>query len=258
VIVMGVAGSGKTTIGSLLASELGCPFWDADSFHSEASIAKMQQRTPLTDADREPWLRMLRDQVVNAVAGHTLGVLACSSLKASHRHILTSGKDRVCFAYLRVTPELARTRLLKRPSHFMSAELVDSQFAELEEPDDAIIADGALPPPRVIETILRGLNAAAIAAATEGMPPEAAVSLDAPTLASLRSVWSEAVPTETFNADRAIALVVNRFCRYEVALRRIVDEADNQQALLQTAQIAAGALTPPRWLVPKATRATVR
>jgi gluconokinase len=162
VIVMGVAGSGKTTIGSLLASELGCPFWDADIFHSEASIAKMRDGAPLTDADREPWLRMLRDQVVDAVAGKGFGVLACSSLKASHRRILASGKDEVRFAYLRVTPELARTRLQKRPSHFMNPQLVDSQFAELEEPDDAIVVDGALPPAAIIATILRGLNAAAI------------------------------------------------------------------------------------------------
>jgi len=159
---MGVAGSGKTTIGSLLASELGCPFWDADSFHSEANIAKMRHGTPLTDADREPWLRLLRDQVINAVVGNGFGVLACSSLKASHRHILTSGKDRrVRFAYLRVTRELARMRLEKRPSHFMNPELVDSQFAELEELDDAVVADGALPPAAILETILRGLNAAA-------------------------------------------------------------------------------------------------
>ena len=158
---MGVAGSGKTTIGSLLARELGCPFWDADSFHSEASIAKMRHGTPLTDADREPWLRLLREQVVNAVAGKGLGVLACSSLKASHRHILASGKDGVRFAYLRVTRELARMRLQKRPSHFMNPALVDSQFAELEEPDDAIVADGALPPTVILETILRGLHATA-------------------------------------------------------------------------------------------------
>ena len=159
VIVMGVAGSGKTTIGALLASELGCPFWDADSFHSEANIAKMRRGTPLTDADREPWLRMLRDRVVNEVAGKSVGVLACSSLKASHRQILAGGADWVRFAYLRVAPEIARRRLQKRPSHFMNPALVDSQFAELEEPDDAIVADGALPPAAVLETIRRGLAA---------------------------------------------------------------------------------------------------
>jgi len=155
---MGVAGSGKTTIGSLLASELGCPFWDADSFHSEANVAKMRNGTPLTDADREPWLRMLRDQVVDAVGGQRLGVLACSSLKASHRHLLAAGTDWVRFAYLRITPELACQRLQLRRSHFMNPQLVDSQFAELEEPDDAIVADAALPPAAVLETILRGLQ----------------------------------------------------------------------------------------------------
>jgi gluconokinase len=157
---MGVAGSGKTTIGSLLASELGCPFWDADSFHSKASIAKMRHGIPLTDADREPWLRMLHDQVVHAVAGKGPGVLACSSLTAAaHRHILASGTERVRFVYLRVSRELACVRLQQRPSHFMNPKLVDSQFAELEEPDDAIVVNGALPPTAIVETILRGLNA---------------------------------------------------------------------------------------------------
>jgi gluconokinase len=160
VIVMGVAGSGKTTIGALLASELECPFWDADSFHSDASIHKMRSGTPLTDADRAPWLRTLREQVVNAViSGNGCGVLACSSLKVRHRQILADGTDRVRFVYLRITPELARMRVERRPAHFMNPGLVESQFAELEEPQSAIVVDASLPPAAIVDAIRRELNA---------------------------------------------------------------------------------------------------
>jgi gluconokinase len=268
---MGVAGSGKTTIGALLASELGCRFWDADSFHSAANIEKMRQGIPLTDADRTPWLVTLRDQVVHAVAGKTMGVLACSSLKARYREMLAEGTDRVRFVYLRVTPELARRRLATRPPHFMNPELVENQFAELDEPPDAVVVDGSLSPPQILEAILRGLNGRAIAHATDGMPAQETVSLEAATLASLRSAWAEVVPDKAFDADRSVALLVNRLRHYEETLWRIVENPDALKALMahqratgqetepgaenrldglrKAAQIAGVALSPPRWLV---------
>lgn len=268
---MGVAGSGKTTIGALLASELGCRFWDADSFHSTANIEKMKQGIPLTDEDRAPWLLTLRDQVVDAVAGKNMGVLACSGLKVRYREMLAEGTDRVRFVYLRVTPELARRRLATRPPHFMNPELVENQFAELDEPSDAVVVDGSLPPPEIIEAILRGLNGQAVAHATDGMPAQETASLEAATLASLRSAWAEVAPDKPFDADRAVALLVNRVRHYEETLWRIVETPDALKALMahqratgqetepgadhrldglrKAAQIAGVALSPPRWLV---------
>ncbi len=270
IIVMGVAGSGKTTIGGQLATELDCPFWDADSFHTESSVKKMSSGVPLTEDDRLPWLRHLREQVIDSNAGKRLAVLACSSLKASHRQILADGRSDVRFVYLRVSPELARARLQGRSAHFMGADLVDSQFADLEEPSDAIVVDGALDPPRIIEAILRGLNAPAVEAATAGKEQQETGALDAVTLASLRSVWSEVGASDAFDADRAVALVVNRLRHYEAGLWRVAETHDNLKALIEhrraagqevspadelrldalrkTTQIAWLALSAPRWL----------
>lgn len=143
-VVMGVAGSGKTSVGTELAARLGYAFYDADDFHSPANVAKMRRGEPLNEADRWPWLVRLRALIdAKLSAGESL-VLACSALRDSYRKRLTPPDSRkVRFIYLRVTPEVAQQRLLSRPQHFMPASLIASQFDTLEEPADAISVDAS-------------------------------------------------------------------------------------------------------------------
>src|SRR3954469_23946918 len=143
VVVMGVAGSGKTTLGTALAVALGWHFVDADDHHSPASVAKMARGEPLDDADRRPWLDELRAIIDDALARDTGLVMACSALKASYRTRLTraSAADRVRFVYLAGPPELFRARLAGRPGHFMGPAMLDSQLATLEPPAEALTVD---------------------------------------------------------------------------------------------------------------------
>ena len=153
VIVMGVAGSGKTTIGRLLAESAGCQFLDADTLHPPANIAKMSAGTPLTDDDREPWLSALREQIVAAVNRQHNLVIACSALKETYRAFLARGVP-VVWAYLKGRPDVFRDRLRHRTGHFMTAQLLSSQFDALEEPADAIIVDASQPPAAIVDEIL--------------------------------------------------------------------------------------------------------
>ena len=141
VLVMGVAGVGKTTIGAALARELGWRFIDADDYHPPQNVAKMKAGIPLEDADRWPWLahlnRVLKDEE-NAV-------LACSALKASYRERLAQGIPHFTVVYLHGTPALIQERLKTRSHRYMPATLLDSQFATLEPPPDAIAIDVAAP-----------------------------------------------------------------------------------------------------------------
>jgi gluconokinase len=137
VIVMGVSGCGKSTLGPMLAARLGCPFLDADEFHPPANIAKMAAGTPLSDADRQPWLELLNGKL----RGQENAVLACSALKASYRKILAQGLTGCRFVHLRGSIELIRARLAARRHRYMPASLLESQFATLEPPDDAIEVD---------------------------------------------------------------------------------------------------------------------
>ncbi|WP_440877069.1 gluconokinase [Thalassotalea sp. PLHSN55] len=137
-IVMGVSGCGKSTIGQLLAQELSLPFYDADDFHSSASVEKMANGTPLTDDDRKPWLTLLAN---NIVAWQAKGgaVLACSALKESYRDLLSATTDNVVqFVYLKGDKALLAQRLSEREAHFMSADLLQSQLDTLEPPKQAI------------------------------------------------------------------------------------------------------------------------
>ena len=158
VVVTGVAGSGKTTIGERLAGELACSFADADWFHSPSNIEKMRAGIPLTDADRRPWLRRLRREVIDRVPASGSAVLACSALKAAHRRLLAHGCDRIRFVYLRVSPAVAAERLRRRTSHFMNPALMASQFDALEEPDDAITVDADQPPDAIVAQVLLALG----------------------------------------------------------------------------------------------------
>jgi gluconokinase len=161
IVVMGVAGSGKTTVGEALAAALGWRFVDADAHHPPANIAKMARGEPLDDGDRWPWLDRLRGIIDGALAGgdgsgHGL-VLACSALKASYRDRLAGGAGgRVRFVYLAGTPELFRARLSQRPGHFMKARMLESQLATLEPPADAVTVDASLP---VAEIVARARGA---------------------------------------------------------------------------------------------------
>lgn len=154
-IVLGVSGSGKSTIGMSLASKLELPFFDADDYHSEANKNKMASGTPLTDADREPWLRELAKLLAEQEqAGGA--VLACSSLKQHYREMLESGLlQPATFIYLKGSFELIYARLKARTGHFMKPELLKSQFDALEEPDDALVIDIALPVPEIVKKIVK-------------------------------------------------------------------------------------------------------
>lgn len=152
ILIMGVTGSGKTTIGTLLSESIGWPFYDADDFHPQENIRKMSSGIPLTDEDRRPWLQELRSLIAQRSQRSEDGVLACSALKQSYRKILSEG-GRVDVVYLKADPDLIRSRLDNRSGHFMSQRLVDSQFADLEEPDDSIIIDAASTPEHAVATI---------------------------------------------------------------------------------------------------------
>ena len=153
---MGVAGCGKSTIGSMLAHELGWDFYDADDFHSESNRIKMAQNIPLTDEDRADWLDSLRSLIGQNIQNERSIVLACSALKKSYRDTLMIN-DQVEFIYLRGTYEQIEARLLQRSGHFMSAKMLASQFDILEEPQDALTIDITHTPQEIISTIRKGL-----------------------------------------------------------------------------------------------------
>jgi 6-phosphogluconolactonase len=153
VVVMGVAGSGKTTVGTMLADALICGFLDADSLHPEANIEAMEDGRPLTDADRAPWLEDVHERMLEAFkAGRGL-VVACSALKHTYRQVLGRGVP-ITWVYLKGDPDLIRSRLDQRVDHFMRSDLLASQLDELEEPADAIVADISQPPGSIVNAIL--------------------------------------------------------------------------------------------------------
>jgi gluconokinase len=157
VVVMGVTGSGKTTIGVLLSQRLGWEFVDADSFHSVANVEKIRQGIALDDADRGPWLRALRDAMESWVAEHKNVVLACSALKKSYRdELCIPGETR--FVYLKGSYELISRRLRQRHGHFASETILASQFAALEEPDDAVTVDIDYSEDEIVAEIVRQLG----------------------------------------------------------------------------------------------------
>jgi gluconokinase len=149
VVVMGVSGSGKSTLGPLLAARLGVPFLDADEFHPPANVAKMAAGTPLTDEDRRPWLESLNAMI----KGKDNAVLACSALKRSYREILARDIPRCTFVFLNGSLELIRSRLENRQHRYMPASLLESQFATLEPPQDAIEVDVSQAPEACLRAI---------------------------------------------------------------------------------------------------------
>lgn len=161
IVVMGITGAGKTTVGRALAEELGRAFHDADDFHPEENVAAMRRGQPLTDRDRGPWLGELRALIARHMADGIPMVLACSALRASYRAGLVPrgvGDGQVAFVHLRLTPELARRRLDGRRDHFMPASLVASQLATLEEPVGGLHVDAARPVPEIVALVRRSVG----------------------------------------------------------------------------------------------------
>jgi gluconokinase len=144
-IIMGVSGSGKSTVGRALAERLGWDFFDADDFHPPQNIAKMAAGIPLSDSDRTPWLAALSDQLFASLKAGRHPVLACSALKESYRKQLLNGKDGVEIIYLKGSYDLIQARMAGRQGHFMKPEMLKSQFATLEEPQTALILDVSMP-----------------------------------------------------------------------------------------------------------------
>jgi gluconokinase len=160
VIVFGVSGAGKTTIGKLLAEELGWQFYEADDFHPRANIEKMRSGRPLTDEDRWPWLERLREQITRSLASREDAVLACSALKRAYREGLRVNED-VKFVFLRGDYALVENQLRRRRGHFMNPALLQSQFADLEEPrpdEDVITIDLGQSPQELVDEIEVKLN----------------------------------------------------------------------------------------------------
>jgi gluconokinase len=158
VVLTGVAGSGKTTVGQTLAASLGWSFRDADEFHPPENIAKMSAGIPLTDGERTPWLAAIRAHIDACLARGEHAVLTCSALKERYREILTAGAPQVKLVQLAGSPELIQQRISAREGHFMKPEMLRSQFEALEMPRDAITVDIAAAPEQIVAEIRRKLN----------------------------------------------------------------------------------------------------
>jgi gluconokinase len=155
IIVMGVSGCGKSSVGRALARSLEWDFYDADDFHSPGNIVKMTSGIPLDDSDRAPWLASLHDLISSSLKADNPGVLACSALKERYRRILLEGNDGVQTVYLKGSYELVWSRMEKRTDHFMKPHMLKSQFGALEEPADALTMDISLPVNVIVQEILK-------------------------------------------------------------------------------------------------------
>jgi gluconokinase len=159
VVLFGVAGSGKTTVGRLLARALGFPFHEGDDHHTAESVAKMSRGVPLDDEDRKPWLARLRRVALEAASRGEGAVIACSALKRSYRRYLGWGVRGIRFVHLRGSPELLRERLAARAGHYMKPGMLESQLDTLEEPGpEAIRVDIGPDPAQIVTSILRMLT----------------------------------------------------------------------------------------------------
>ncbi|HEX2696720.1 MAG TPA: gluconokinase [Anaerolineales bacterium] len=158
ILLMGVTGSGKTTVGKQLASALDWPFFDADDFHSPDNISKMASGIALTDEDRRPWLERLHELIEEHARKQVNIVLACSALKQSYREMLTVDTGQVAIIYLQAQAELIRERMSRREGHFMPTALLDSQFESLEEPTDALTLPAEWSPERIVMVIRASLG----------------------------------------------------------------------------------------------------
>jgi gluconokinase len=155
-ILMGVSGSGKTTVGELLGQRMDWPFLDADDYHPASNVEKMRSGTPLTDADRWPWLDRM-NQLLREHAGRgDDAILGCSALKQAYRERLARGLTDVCWVHLKGSFDLIQSRLLARKHRYMPPSLLQSQFATLEEPSDALTVAIEGSPDEVVNAVIAG------------------------------------------------------------------------------------------------------
>lgn len=159
VILMGVCGAGKTTVGKLLADSLHWKFSDADNFHSQANIDKMSLGIPLEDVDRLPWLLELQAAIDSWLVEQKNVVLACSALKASYREMLCRDKQQIKIFYLKASFGLLAERLKNRENHYMKADLLSSQLATLEPPQDAIVIDASQSLEVIVQFLINSVGA---------------------------------------------------------------------------------------------------
>jgi gluconokinase len=159
-IIMGVSGSGKTTVGLALAQKLGLPFFDGDHFHPPENVAKMANGTPLTDVDRTPWLTRLHDLAAEHLRRDEGAVIACSALKQHYRDQLRAGLEGIQFVHLQGTFDLIWTRMTARVDHYMKADMLRSQFDVLEAPttDEALIFGVEDDPETIVVGILQAVG----------------------------------------------------------------------------------------------------
>jgi gluconokinase len=158
VVLMGVAGSGKTTVGDLLARRLKWHFYDADDFHTAHNREKMSRGIPLDDDDRRPWLEAIRGVIEQCLGSGTNAIIACSALKQSYRELLTTDSKMVKFVYLKGQHELIAARLAHRQEHFFNPRLLQSQFDELEEPPGGIEIDVSKSIATVVQAVIDALK----------------------------------------------------------------------------------------------------
>jgi len=161
IVVMGVAGAGKTLVGKTLARAIGWAFYDADDFHSRANIEKMSRGEPLTDDDRRPWLAAMRVTIAGVIERADHGVLACSALKEWYRRALVpedAPPGAVRFVYLDVPESVLHDRLARRTGHFAPPELLPSQLKTLEPPVDAVWEDGTRSPDDIVRSARASLG----------------------------------------------------------------------------------------------------
>jgi len=152
IVVMGVSGSGKTTVGTMLADAIHCSFLEGDSLHTKENIEKMSHGHPLTDSDRAPWLAAIRAHILKFFNRGEDLVVVCSALKQQYRDLLAEGVP-ITWVYLKGSEELIRSRMKHRLHHFMKADMLRSQFETLEEPSDAIVIDISPPPSAIVTQI---------------------------------------------------------------------------------------------------------
>ena len=160
-VVMGVSGSGKTTVAALVAAKTGCRFQEGDALHSPKNVAKMRRGEPLTDADRAFWLRKIAEEIDGWRARNQCGVMACSALKRRYRDVIIGARPDVVLVYLKGSHQLIHQRMAARQGHFMPVGLLDSQFASLEEPtfdEHAVTVDITAKPAAIADEVVRKLK----------------------------------------------------------------------------------------------------
>jgi gluconokinase len=161
-VVMGVSGVGKTTLGRALAERLGWAFEEGDELHPPANIAKMKAGIPLTDADRAPWLDAVGEWIDHQLGAGRSGVITCSALKRAYRDRIANGRPQVSFVFIQLDQADVAARIASRKGHFMPPSLLASQFADLEPPgpdEPVIVVDGAAPIPAQVEAVVARLEA---------------------------------------------------------------------------------------------------